>query len=728
MSEEITPSAEDLRDLEIARRMIAAGVAVFAAPPDPDRPGEYYLPHHWPKTVPSLVNLEKWKPGWALAAIGGRVADFLDADPRNGSEASLKELESAGQLPMTFGRSRTPSGGTHDVIAATGERKATNFMPGLDLQSGAPNGEGRGFVWIAPTVRRSKDPADGGALKRYHWEAEPDFEALDEYGETARESTEWIVARVHAKRAAPAARTASAPGSLTGGMAGLFGEDPFLDSSTANAPGGALFGDRAFTLAEAQEFLRPHLMALQQAQIGGIEDACNTAAAALSHFVPTFWPVDVAMAILETNLAETAYDPTGPSRWTVEKFRPVLDGRRPPLDPWRATVREEAPSVPVTAVDVEPGEEMMTTLQRLRSKLVSAEELALRPAPEPLVWGLLNRNTETWMIGAPGSLKSFIALDLAAAVGAGREWHGHRTEKTNVLYVAAEGESGMVLRTRAYISKHGGMPGVTLLPYPVQIKSADGQWAALEEIVKELNAGFVVIDTQHRVSTGLEENSATDMGVMVAAVGRLKRATKACVLVVHHTGRNGGDARGSSAIDGAQDTELKIVRATDGKRPLLQCRVVQDKQKDMAQDSGEPLALDLEVVDLGQDEHGRPISSLVVSGVADPFSKTEGFTATDAEPWRGQQPEDWTIIEGHVPSNATVARRILQVLADHGHLTGLTERGIREMVTERWEEPSRSGFTAAVQKIKDIDGLVVQGQSGTRWTIDQVELRRLREA
>ena len=31
-----------------------------------------------------------------------------------------------------------------------------------------------------------------------------------------------------------------------------------------------------------------------------------------------------------------------------------------------------------------------------------------------------------------------------------------------------------------------------------------------------------------------------------------------CVLTVHHTGRSGGDARGSSAIDGAQTTELKV--------------------------------------------------------------------------------------------------------------------------------------------------------------------------
>jgi hypothetical protein len=727
MPEEITPSAEDMRDLEIARGLIAAGVAVFAAPPDPTQPGEYYLPHHWPKTVPSLVNLEKWQPGWALAAVGGRVVDFLDADPRNGSDASMKELEAAGQLPMTFGQQKTPSGGDHYVIAGTGERKATNFMPGLDLQSGAPDGEGRGFVFIAPTVRRSKDPADNGALRRYEWKVEPDLALLDEYGETARESTEWIVARVHAKRAAPAARVTPAADP----------NDPFLDSSTVGGGSGPAAGtERAFTLAEAQEFVRPHLVALQQAQIGGIEDACNTAAAALSHFVPAFWSPDVAMTILETNLAETAYDPNGPSRWKVDKFRPVLDGRRPPLDPWKAVVRQEPAAAPIAAVDVEPGEEMLSTLDRLRAKLVTAEELALRPAPEPLVWGLLNRSTEAWMIGAPGSLKSFVALDLAGAVAAGREWHGHRTEQADVLYVAAEGEHGMVLRARAYVKRHGGMPGVTLLPYPVQIKSADGQWQALEQIAREGGYGLIVIDTQHRVSTGLEENSATDMGTMVAAVGRLKRAAGACVLVVHHTGRNGGDARGSSAIDGAQDTELKIVRGMDGKRPALQCKVIQDKQKDMAQDTGEPLTLDFAVVDLGQDRHGRPLSSLVVAGVADPFTKVQGFTDDELEPWKGKDTEPWTKHVPGVQPNARVQRYILQVLADHAHSIGLTEAQAKKAVIARWypdlgQKKTSKGldddnWINAWRVVASTD--LAENIGGERWALDQVILTAIKEA
>lgn len=757
MPEEITPSAEDMRDLEIARGLIAAGVAVFAAPPCPpgctmtDRkgrvhkggPGKYHAPRRWEDTVPSQANIDRWKPGWALGLVGGRVVDGLDEDPRSGGDISIGELHAAGHMPMTFGEQQTASGGRHYLIAATGERKEVSFMPGLDLQAGeAGTGKGggeklgKGFIWIAPTVRPSKDPANLGELVRYRWTTPPDMEALEEYGETARESTEGIVSRIHAARLA----RKNKPRESAPAAAPADPNDPFTDSSTANAGPGAgpgSFGERReFTLAEAQEFVRPHLVALQQARIGQIEERCNTAAAVLSHFVPAFWSAGVAMTILETNLAETAYDPNGPSDWDVSKFEDVLDGTRPPADDWKAVVRQEPAAAPIAAVDVEPGEEMLSTLDRLRAKLVTAEELALRPAPEPLVWGLLNRSTEAWMIGAPGSLKSFVALDLAGAVAAGREWHGHRTEQADVLYVAAEGEHGMVLRARAYVKRHGGMPGVTLLPYPVQIKSADGQWQALEQIAREGGYGLIVIDTQHRVSTGLEENSATDMGTMVAAVGRLKRAAGACVLVVHHTGRNGGDARGSSAIDGAQDTELKIVRATDGKRPALQCKVIQDKQKDMAQDTGEPLTLDFAVVDLGQDSHGRPLSSLVVAGVADPFTKVQGFTDDELEPWKGKDTEPWTKHVPGVQPNARVQRYILQVLADHAHSIGLTEAQAKKAVIARWypdlgQKKTSKGldddnWINAWRVVASTD--LAENIGGERWALDQVILTAIKEA
>ena len=82
----------------------------------------------------------------------------------------------------------------------------------------------------------------------------------------------------------------------------------------------------------------------------------------------------------------------------------------------------------------------------------------------------------------------------------------------------------------------------------------------LTELCRQIQPVFIVLDTQARVTVGMEENSAKDMGVYVERVRQLREATSACVTSVRHIGRNGSHARGSSALDGAQGTELSVKR------------------------------------------------------------------------------------------------------------------------------------------------------------------------
>lgn len=710
--------------LEQARRLIKAGVPVFAAPPcapgcgqpaHPPAKHHYSLPRHWTQTIPSEVNLNNWKPGWALAAVGGFAADFLDVDPRNGGDLTADEMKLRGQWPRTFGRQATPSGGYHEIITPTGQRKG-ELSQGVDLQAGqGEERQGLGFVYLAPTVGVSKVT---GELVPYRWETPPDTEALAEW-RGQDDSTEHVITMMTAKRAAPTVPAQRGPVEIDV-------DDPF---ATAAVPTGGHGADRAFTPTEAQDFLRPILVSLQEAKVGQIEERANVAAAALSHFVPAFWTPDQAFTLLTNALAHTAYDPTHPAAtWSAEKFRAVLSGQRPPLDNWKATRRIEPPAAPTVTVEAAPGQEHMSTLDRLRSMLVTMDEVADRPAPVPLVHGLLNLATEAWLIGAPGSLKSFVALDLAGHVGSGRDWQGHRVRKGKVLYIAAEGADGMTLRTRAWLKVHGDPGDVIFLPYPVQVKSNDGQWEALVQLSRELDPDLIIIDTQARVSVGLEENSATDMGVLISAVGSLKRATGACVLVVHHTGRNGGDARGSSALDGAQDTELKVVRAEP--RSSLVCKLVQDKQKDMAEGDGSGLVLRLKPVDLGLDPvSDRALSSLVVLSPGDQWEEAQGvdvLTMTDMDVWKKiPAPEPWTTVEGKVTPQAKWKRRGLQVLADHAGSRGLTAAEVRRIATARWEEVKLDYWTSVWAELVKLEGLVMN-VGGERWALDQPTLEGLK--
>ncbi len=227
------------------------------------------------------------------------------------------------------------------------------------------------------------------------------------------------------------------------------------------------------------------------------------------------------------------------------------------------------------AVEDLPRDDGPSTLDRLRSVLIDSAGLDNIPAPRPVVDRMLYADSIAWLIGPPGHGKSFVALDIAGCVAAGQIWAGNRTFGPGpVLYLIAEGASGLRQRVRAWESSMGQeMVGVLFLPLPVQV-SIGGDWSALCELAAELRPAVIVLDTQARMTISLEENSAKDMGLVVAAVERLRRSSGACVLIVHHQGRSGEHMRGSTALEGAATTIIRISK--DGDLVTVECA----KQKD----------------------------------------------------------------------------------------------------------------------------------------------------
>lgn len=278
----------------------------------------------------------------------------------------------------------------------------------------------------------------------------------------------------------------------------------------------------------------------------------------------------------------------------------------------------------------------------LRDLLLRRSQLSVLPRPTPLIQGTLWRDTDAWLIGASGSGKSFVALDWMCHIATGREWNGRRVWPGLALYVVAEGASGIDQRVAAWEAAYEPVGDeLVVLPVAVQAVSRSGRtilpsesWRQLMDIGAELRPAIITLDTQARMTAGLNENDNGEMGEFVAAVSALRRAAGgACVMPVHHTGRGGGDARGASAIDGAQDVEWKVTRAAgqmDGELHL-------DKNKDGP--DGITHRFSMHMHELGWDpETGEPITSLSVS--YDPFDTPdrqrrggldEGITAAQGE-------------------------------------------------------------------------------------------------
>lgn len=232
-----------------------------------------------------------------------------------------------------------------------------------------------------------------------------------------------------------------------------------------------------------------------------------------------------------------------------------------------------------TTWDQEPDEEgaLQSRLAALRALMVDTDGLDDIPDPEPVIDDVVYLDSLAWLHGKPGHGKSFVALDWAGCVATGRPWQGHGVARPGaVVYLVAEGARGVRQRVRAWESYHGTpMRGVQFLPTAVQLLDPIDR-EAFARLVADHRPVLVVIDTQARVSVGADENSAQDMGRLIAAADLIRERTGACVLLVHHEARQGETLRGSTALEGAAHTLVRVTR--DGTRVRVDCT----KQKDAA--------------------------------------------------------------------------------------------------------------------------------------------------
>lgn len=202
----------------------------------------------------------------------------------------------------------------------------------------------------------------------------------------------------------------------------------------------------------------------------------------------------------------------------------------------------------------------------LRHRLLSVTDLANMPTPQPIVHHLLDFDSVALAYGRRGCGKSFVAVDLTAAIASGTRWHGRRTTQTAGLYVVAEGAAGLGQRYDAWQDRNLGtaiLRDLMILPEAVNLLSPStvGEFA---DMAVELGARLIVLDTLARCMVGGDENSAKDAGIAVEQLDVIRRRTGACVIAVHHAGKNiDNGARGSSAFEAAADTVLEIGMTDD---------------------------------------------------------------------------------------------------------------------------------------------------------------------
>jgi len=242
-----------------------------------------------------------------------------------------------------------------------------------------------------------------------------------------------------------------------------------------------------------------------------------------------------------------------------------------------------------------------------RLRFLSPGECADAPTRSYIVKGLLAAGDVGCIYGAPGAGKSLISPHLGYAVAQGRGAFGMRTKAGRVFYVAAEDPHGMRGRVSALKLRHGDADDFTLVEGVSDLLTKGSlDLAALLSAVEEHKPSLIFIDTLAMAFPGLEENSAEDMGRVVAIARRLASHGAAVVLIHHDTKAGTPTPRGHSLLNGALDVALQLFARDE--QGIVRGKL--SKNRNGACDRDVAFRIDTEV--MGVDEDGDPITYALV--------------------------------------------------------------------------------------------------------------------
>ena len=254
-----------------------------------------------------------------------------------------------------------------------------------------------------------------------------------------------------------------------------------------------------------------------------------------------------------------------------------------------------------------------------RFRFVDREGMEAIKPPDWLVPDALPEDAYAMLVGASGTYKTFIALDMALTVATGGgalvagEWRGLWRPPRHpgpVLFAAGEGRSSIRKRVAAWEAHHlgGARARDFMLADPVPHVTASDVEDFIEGALRYYEGySLVVLDTVARAMQGVNTSADEHATAFTRLCDVLRHRLGCTVLALHHTGHEAQDrARGSSAFLGDPDTILVAERVED-----RLTRLSMPKQKD-AEAWEKPQWCKMELVALGEGQDslvatkGRP--------------------------------------------------------------------------------------------------------------------------
>ena len=275
---------------------------------------------------------------------------------------------------------------------------------------------------------------------------------------------------------------------------------------------------------------------------------------------------------------------------------------------------DDYPPLEAYSTDGTPVQKNHKPGQSDRFPLLSFTDLEGLPQPNWRIRNVLPESGIGVLYGPPACGKSFLSLHMLGHVAAGTDWFGNRVTSCPVVYVALEGQSGIRQRSIAYRKIFSGLFNEVheRMRYVISrldiLEPADRRDFCASLQAAGFKDGIVCVDTLNRAAPGADENDSREMGRIISALQDLQRCLGGLIMAVHHSGKDSAKGmRGHSSLLAAVDVAIEVKR--NGKARSWEVL----KSKDGT--DGKALDFKLDVVEIGEDDMGDPITSCYVSEI-----------------------------------------------------------------------------------------------------------------
>lgn len=292
------------------------------------------------------------------------------------------------------------------------------------------------------------------------------------------------------------------------------------------------------------------------------------------------WTYKTACALIDFGIsAEMCFELLAP--WDLEKNVPPLgeDLVRVKCDSaWRTRSNVVgSASIEAEFAGIQPEAfERVAPIERpkLRARRLWLGDKSINTSQQWLMWNRFPKIGTAALSGPSQSGKTFLALDLAACMGAGKEWLGETgEERVGSIILSAEGIGGLPARIKGY--DYAG-PVVAI---PVGALDTDKAKAALvkeiEEVRDEIRSkfdvrlGLVVIDTMTAAGLLAQENDNSEIGRMIKYLEEIATTFRCLCMTIHHPPKSGTGLRGGYALHAGFDVVVEVFQ--QGNERFVEC-------------------------------------------------------------------------------------------------------------------------------------------------------------